>query len=131
MTSDNQLKKAFLNVLGEKLEECSCKPMTGWFRDGYCHFDLNDTGKHIICCVMDDNFLNYSKAQGNDLVTPMPLYSFPGLKEGDQWCICLDRWKQALLDGLAPMVVLESTNITVLESVPLKVLMEYKYIKSN
>ena len=78
---------------------------------------------------MDDNFLQYSKSQGNDLLTPMPIYSFPGLKDGDFWCICLDRWKQALLDGLAPKVILESTNIIVLESVPLEKLKEYQFSK--
>ena len=79
---------------------------------------------------MDDNFLKYSKSQGNDLITPMPIYSFPGLKDGDHWCICLDRWKQALLDGLAPKVILESTNIVVLESIPLEKLKEYQFNKN-
>ena len=118
-----------LNVLGQKLKICSCKPLTGWFRDGFCNYDQNDRGNHSICCVMDDNFLKYSKSQGNDLITPMPLYSFPGLKEGDHWCICLDRWKQAMLDGLAPMVILESTNIVVLQSVSLEKLKEYQFNK--
>ena len=118
-----------LNVLGEKIKVCSCAPMTGWFRDGFCNYDKNDGGNHSICCVMDDNFLKYSKSQGNDLITPMPIYSFPGLKDGDHWCICLDRWKQALLDGLAPKVILESTNIVVLESVPIEKLKEYQFNK--
>ncbi len=131
MKFENQSKTEHLNVNGENLEICSCNPMTGWFRDGYCCFDSNDTGNHTVCCVMDNNFLNYSKAQGNDLTTPMPLYSFPGLKEGDHWCICLERWKQALLDGLAPKVILESTNISVLQSIPLQVLIENKHISNN
>ena len=76
---------------------------------------------------MDANFLNYSKSQGNDLVTPMPEYSFPGLKPGDHWCLCLERWKQALLDGLAPKVVLESTNEVVLESISLDLLNKHKF----
>ena len=118
-----------LNVLGEEIEICSCAHMTGWFRDGFCNYDKNDGGNHSICCVMDDNFLKYSKSQGNDLITPMPIYSFPGLKDGDHWCICLNRWKQALLDGLAPKVVLESPNIVVLESVPLEKLKEYQFNK--
>ena len=120
-----------LNVLGNNLEVCSCKPLTGWFRDGLCKYDLKDGGNHSICCVMNDNFLNYSKSQGNDLITPMPIYSCPGLKEGDHWCICLDRWKQALLDGLAPKVILESTNVVVLESVSLDKLKEYQFNKKN
>ena len=126
MTINNQDQ---LNVLGEKIEICSCAPMTGWFRDGFCNYDKNDGVNHTICCVMDNNFLKYSKSQGNDLITPMPIYSFPGLKDGDHWCICLDRWKQALLDGLAPKVILESTNIVVLESVPLEKLKEYQFNK--
>ena len=78
------------NVLGEKLKVCGCKPLTGWYRDGFCKYDANDMGNHSICCVMNNSFLKYSKSQGNDLITPMPIYSFPGLKEGDHWCICLD-----------------------------------------
>ena len=130
MNKKKEDSKANLNVLGTKLEICSCHPLTGWFRNGYCQFDVNDGGNHSICCVMNDNFLNYSKSQGNDLSTPMPEYSFPGLKEGDHWCICLERWKQALLDGLAPMVILESTNIVVLETVPLEILKNYQNIKN-
>ena len=118
-----------LNVLGGKIEVCSCQPMTGWFRDGFCKYDESDGGNHSICCVMDDNFLKYSKSQGNDLITPMPNYSFPGLKEGDHWCICLNRWRQALLDGLAPKVILESTNIIVLNFVSLEKLKEYQFNK--
>ena len=74
MTIKNQDQ---LNVLGEKIEVCSCQPMTGWFRDGFCKYDQNDGGNHSICCVMNNNFLKYSKSQGNDLITPMPIYSFP------------------------------------------------------
>ena len=79
---------------------------------------------------MDNNFLKYSKSQGNDLITPMPQYSFPGLKEGDKWCICLNRWKQAKDDGLAPLVILESTNIIVLNDLSLEELKKYQYIKN-
>tara|TARA_B100000212_G_scaffold336639_1_gene310259 strand:+ start:562 stop:939 length:378 start_codon:yes stop_codon:yes gene_type:complete len=118
------------NVLGKQLEVCSCKPITGWFRDGFCKYDLNDIGNHSICCVMNINFLNYSKSQGNDLMTPMPEYSFPGLKEGDHWCICLERWKEAKEDGLAPLLILEATNIAVLDSVSLEELKKYQYIKN-
>tara|TARA_Y100001970_G_scaffold148056_1_gene181715 strand:- start:1407 stop:1799 length:393 start_codon:yes stop_codon:yes gene_type:complete len=129
MIEQNLEKEFALNVLGEKLQLCSCTPKTGWFRDGYCHFDKQDGGNHTICCVMNTNFLNYSKSQGNDLITPMPEYSFEGLKPGDHWCVCLERWKQALQDGLAPYVVLESTNKVVLKSVSLEVLKKYQYIK--
>jgi len=127
MKEQKFIKKNLFNVLGHKLELCSCSPKTGWYRDGYCHFDPNDSGQHTICCVMSNNFLNYSKSQGNDLVTPAPQYSFPGLKPGDRWCVCLERWKQALLDGLAPQVVLESTNEVVLESIPLETLKKYRF----
>ena len=120
-----------LNVLGTPLKTCSCSPLTGWFRDGFCHFDKNDHGNHSMCCVMDNNFLNYSKSQGNDLITPMPQYSFPGLKEGDKWCICLNRWKQAKEDGLAPLVILESTNLIVLNDLSLEELKKYQYIKNH
>jgi len=118
------------NVFGKKLEVCGCSPITGWYRDGFCKFDINDRGNHSICCVMTDNFLNYSKSQGNDLITPFPEYSFPGLKKDDHWCICLERWKQAKQDGLAPLVILEATNIKVLESVALDELKKYQYIKN-
>ena len=84
-----------------------------------------------MCCIMDNNFLNYSKSQGNDLITSMPQYSFPGLKEGDKWCICLNRWKQAMEDGLAPLVILESTNINVLKDISLDELKKYQYIKNQ
>ena len=130
MNEQKFTNKNVFNVLGDKLKLCSCSPKTGWYRNGYCHFDPNDSGQHTICCVMDENFLNYSKSQGNDLITPIPEYSFPGLKSGDHWCICLERWKQALLDGLAPQVVLESTNEVVLESIPLEILKKHRF-KSN
>ena len=119
------------NVLGEKLEICSCKPLTGWFRDGFCKYDSSDNGNHSICCVMNENFLNYSKSQGNNLTTPMPEYSFPGLKNGDHWCICLERWKEARDDGLAPLVILEATNIMVLNSLTLDELKKYQYITNK
>ena len=119
------------NVLGENLEICSCTPVTGWFRDGFCKYDHSDIGNHSICCVMNDNFLNYSKSQGNDLTTPIPEYSFPGLKNGDHWCICLERWKEARDDGLAPLVILEATNIIVLNSLTLNELKKYQYINNK
>ena len=131
MKSNLQLSSKELNVLGTPLQTCSCNPLTGWFRDGFCHFDKNDQGNHTMCCIMDNNFLNYSKSQGNDLITSMPQYSFPGLKEGDKWCICLNRWKQAMEDGLAPLVILESTNIIVLNYISLDELKKYQYIKNQ
>lgn len=81
-----------LNVLGGPLEACGCEPMTGWFRDGICRSDTSDVGQHTICCIINDRFLTYSKAQGNDLATPMPEFGIPGLHSGDHWCLCASRW---------------------------------------
>ena len=131
MNKNLLLSSKEFNVLGTPLQSCSCNPLTGWYRDGFCHFDKNDQGNHSMCCIMDNNFLNYSKSQGNDLITPMPDYSFPGLKEGAQWCICLNRWKQAKEDGLAPLVILESTNIIVLNEITLDELKKYQFIKNQ
>ena len=75
------------NVFGGPLEECSVKPMTGFFRNGCCDTSAEDVGSHTVCVVMTDEFLKFSKAQGNDLSTPMPAYGFPGLKPGDRWCL--------------------------------------------
>ena len=119
--------KGHLNVLGGALESCSCEPMTGWFRDGHCRTDPSDVGQHSVCCVMSERFLNYSKAQGNDLSTPMPAFGFPGLKPGDHWCVCAPRWKQAYDDGMAPPVRLEATEHTALEVVPLDILKSHAH----
>ena len=107
------------NVLGGELQLCCSSPMTGFYRDGYCGTGAEDTGRHTVCIVATNDFLTYSKAAGNDLSTPRPEYSFPGLQEGDRWCLVALRWKQALEDGKAPMVVLESTHESVLQVVSL------------
>jgi len=99
-----------LNVLGRKLAGCSDDPVTGFFRDGCCNTGPNDRGLHTVCAIMTDEFLAYSKAQGNDLSTPMPQFGFAGLKAGDQWCLCAGRWEQARGDGCAPKVRLAATN---------------------
>ena len=88
------------NVLGTELKSCSCSPMTGWYRDGSCRTDISDQGMHTVCAVITEQFLSYSKAQGNDLSTPQ--IGFPGLKKGDHWCLCAPRWKEAFEDGMAP-----------------------------
>ena len=118
-----------LNILGEVLELCSCEPLTGWFRDGYCNSDRSDLGEHTVCCVLTEAFLTSSKAQGNDLSTPMPEYGFPGLKPGDHWCLCASRWKQAFDDGLAPPVDLQATNIRALELIEIELLMQNAHKK--
>ncbi|WP_298912187.1 DUF2237 domain-containing protein [uncultured Algimonas sp.] len=111
-----------LNVLGTPLQACSTDPMTGWFRDGCCETQAADRGRHIVCAVMTDDFLQFSKVQGNDLTTPRPQYRFPGLKAGDRWCLCLDRWREAHAAGRAPSVVLEATHQIALERVTLSTL---------
>ncbi len=103
------------NVLGTELESCSTDPMTGFYRDGCCNTGGDDTGVHTVCVVMTDDFLEYSKAQGNDLSTPMHQFGFAGLTDGDQWCLCAPRWQEAFDAGKAPNVVLEATHIQTLE----------------
>ncbi|MEB3168194.1 MAG: DUF2237 family protein [Cyanobium sp.] len=110
------------NVLGEPLLSCGCEPMTGWFRDGSCRTDAGDHGRHTVCCVVNDAFLTYSRAQGNDLVTPAPAFGFPGLKPGDHWCVCAARWLEAYQDGMAPPVRLEACEASTLEIIPLDLL---------
>ena len=127
MTSSNQVKGTARNVLGEPLVVCGCEPMTGWHRDGFCETDDADRGQHSICCVMTESFLRYSKAQGNDLSTPMPAFQFPGLQPGDHWCVCAPRWKQAYEDGMAPQVRLEATEDTALTVVSLDQLKDHAY----
>ena len=108
------------NVLGTVLQSCSVEPMTGWFRDGCCETQSADRGRHLVCAIMTDDFLMFSKSRGNDLSTPREDYGFPGLKAGDRWCLCLERWKEAYAAGCAPMVVLEATHQMALERVPLE-----------
>ena len=113
------------NVLGGELEPCSRNPLTGFFRNGCCETGPDDLGLHTVCAVMTERFLAYSKSAGNDLSTPQPAYHFPGLKPGDRWCLCAPRWKEALDDGEAPPLVLESTHEETLAIVPLGVLKDF------
>ena len=114
-----------LNVLGQPLQSCSFDPMTGWFRDGCCRTDEHDRGRHTVCAVMTDEFLEFSSSRGNDLSTPQPAYGFPGLKAGDQWCLCASRWREAWEAGKAPRVVLLSTHHRTLQIVPIEALMAH------
>jgi uncharacterized protein len=98
------------NVLGEPLELCSIKPITGFYRDGCCNTGEEDFGSHTVCAVMTAAFLEFSKARGNDLSTPVPEAGFPGLKDGDRWCLCAPRWQEALEANRAPRVVLRATH---------------------
>ncbi len=113
------------NVLGTELEECSRDPLTGFFRDGCCNTGPEDVGLHTLCAEMTDEFLAFSKARGNDLSTPNPMFQFPGLKAGDRWCLCVLRWKEAFEAGMAPRVNLRATHMSVLEFVDLEHLQEY------
>ncbi|MEL6899837.1 MAG: DUF2237 domain-containing protein [Cyanobacteria bacterium J06606_4] len=110
------------NVLGTALESCCTSPVTGFYRDGMCQTGPQDRGVHVVCAELTEAFLSYTKAQGNDLSTPQPLYNFPGLNPGDKWCLCAARWKEAMEDGVAPPVVLASTHEAALKYVSLETL---------
>jgi uncharacterized protein len=113
------------NVLGDELQNCCRSPMTGYYRDGFCSTGAGDVGVHVVCAQVTAEFLEFSKSKGNDLITPMPLYDFPGLKPGDRWCLCASRWKEALDAGVAPPVVLASTHAAALEYVSLSDLKQH------
>ena len=110
------------NVMGQPLHPCSVDPLTGYFRDGLCNSCVEDTGSHTVCAVMTKEFLAYSKYVGNDLSTARPGLRFPGLKPGDQWCLCALRFLQAHEEGCAPGVRLDSTHLKALDVVPLEIL---------
>lgn len=115
------------NVYGTELLPCSNNPQTGYLRDGYCHEHPQDRGCHELCAVVTDEFLEYSKAQGNDLITPRPELNFPGLEPGDRWCVCLGRWTEAEREGVAPPVVLEATTEAVLAEIPFSTLLDHEH----
>ncbi len=119
------------NLLGGKLKTCSDNPLTGFHRTGKCQTGPNDHGCHAICVKVTDAFLAFSQAQGNDLSTPLPQYYFPGLKEGDRWCLCALRWKEAYEAGVAPLVDLEATSEAALKHVSRSVLEEFGYTESD
>jgi len=114
------------NVLGTELIECSLDPMTGFYRNGKCDTCGDDVGQHSVCAQMTEAFLEYSAAQGNDLMTPMPEYNFPGLKPGDFWCVCLGRWIEAHKAGVAPPLKLSATHASVLEYLDLETLKTFQ-----
>ena len=114
-----------MNVLGGRLETCSVVPMTGFFRNGCCDTSVEDVGSHTVCVVVTDEFLAFSRAQGNDLSTPMPRHGFAGLKPGDRWCLCAPRWQEALVAGQAPGVVLRATHRDALDYCSLADLMRF------
>lgn len=118
-SNDNLEKDPDLNVFGEELVPCGLDPVTGFYRDGCCSTGPQDLGSHTVCAEVTQEFLEFSKSRGNDLMTPMPQYQFPGLKPGDRWCLCADRWHEAFNAGAAPNVVLASTHQGALKSVDL------------
>lgn len=113
------------NVLGGELQTCSTDPMTGFYRDGCCNTGGQDLGIHVVCAKMTKEFLEFSRSSGNDLTTPNPLYAFPGLKPGDQWCLCAARWKEAYDAGMAPKVKLDATHVSALEYASIEELTEH------
>ena len=115
------------NVFGEPIEVCCSSPMTGYFRDGLCRTVSQDTGTHTVCAVITDEFLKFSSSKGNDLVTPVHFYQFPGLKEGDRWCLCVTRWIEAEKAGKAPKIILEATHEKTLEYTSLDLLIKYAH----
>lgn len=114
------------NVLGTALEGCCFEPKTGFYRDGYCKTGPEDSGTHTVCAIMTEAFLVFTKTQGNDLSTPIPMYNFPGLKPGDKWCLCASRWKQAVKAGVAPPILLEATHEKTLEFIDFDLLLAFK-----
>ncbi|MEG4502577.1 DUF2237 domain-containing protein [Microcoleus sp. F6_B4] len=113
------------NVLGGKLETCCTSPMTGYYRDGKCNTGGGDFGVHTVCAQLTEEFLQFTKSNGNDLSTPVPEFNFPGLKPGDCWCLCASRWKEAMDAGVAPPVVLAATHALTLEYVSLNELKQH------
>ena len=119
--------KIILNVLGTPLQPCCFAPVTGFYRDGMCNTGYEDQGKHLVCSLMSDDFLAFSKQAGNDLSTPRPEYEFVGLKSGDWWCLCVLRWKEAYENNCAPFIKLDSTHREALHYVTLEQLTEFAF----
>jgi uncharacterized protein (DUF2237 family) len=113
------------NVLGGPLRPCSHDPVTGFFRNGHCDTCAEDHGCHTVCVEVTEEFLAANLAAGNDLITPMPEYQFPGLRPGDRWCLCASRWREALEVGVASPVILSATHERTLEIVPLELLQQH------
>ena len=115
------------NIFGTPLQPCCYQPLTGYYRDGFCKTGAEDIGTHVVCAIMTEAFLQFTKSRGNDLITPIPYYRFPGLKAGDKWCLCVSRWKEAYVEGLAPPVVLEATHEKALRYVSMEMLLEHAH----
>ena len=113
------------NVLGEKLESCSENPLTGWHRDGCCNTNDIDHGVHTVCAKVTTKFLEWAKKEGNDLITPHPEFGFPGLKEGDSWCVCAGTYADSIKAGIACPVYLKKTNEKTLNLIPIEKLKKF------
>jgi uncharacterized protein (DUF2237 family) len=122
---NHKLMTTLLNVFGKPLENCSCNPLTGYFRDGFCNTISADFGTHVVCAIVTAEFLEYSLKKGNDLITPNPNSDFPGLKPGDKWCLCISRWKEAEKFNVAPKIDLNATHQVALQYVSLELLQQY------
>lgn len=119
-----------LNIFGHPLEPCGLDPITGFFRDGCCNTCKEDVGSHTVCIEMTTDFLEYCRFAGNDLSTPHPEFGFPGLKQGDRWCLCASRWLEAYEKGMAPNVFLSNTHIKATDIIPAELLKQYAVIIS-
>ncbi len=128
--SEVQMKTG-LNVYKKPLQNCCTDPMTGFYRNGLCLTGADDHGTHIVCAQVTDEFLQFSKARGNDLITPIPEYHFPGLSSGDKWCLCISRWIEAVNAGVAPPIDLNATHEKALEYLPLEILEAHDIKRSN
>ena len=115
------------NILGTNLEICCTSPMTGFYRDGVCRTSQEDTSMHTVCAILTNEFLEFSKTKGNDLTTAVPQFGFPGLKEGDKWCLCALRWKEAQEAGFAPKIIAEATSSATLKVIKKEVLLQYVF----
>ncbi len=129
MSDQPEVSTIAKNVFGNDLMACCYNPKTGYYRDGFCHTGAQDYGVHIACAVMTKEFLAYTKAKGNDLSSSTPW--FPGLKPGDNWCLCISRWIEAMNDGVAPPLILEATHEKALDYVSLKVLKKYSFVENR
>ena len=125
MDGENFHENRQRNVLGGRLQSCSTAPMTGFFRDGCCHTGPQDAGSHTVCSIMTEEFLAFSQSVGNDLSTPRPEFDFAGLRAGDRWCLCANRWLEAYEANSAPKIVAKATNIKALEIIPMEIIKRF------